>query len=121
MTNETSGATGVMARRAAAIQGDGNAAIGGEVGVDADDVIDRRSEDELRTLERRRLNDCIAQYSTGATYSDRVVAGPSDLVDAMRCGRADLGSAIADQGGAVHDTRPRLDNSENRPTRSMVP
>jgi hypothetical protein len=50
-TNEISGATGVMARRAAAIQGDGDAAIGGEVGVDADDVDDRRSENERRTQE----------------------------------------------------------------------
>ena len=61
VTNEISGATGGIARRAADIHGDGDAAIGGEVGVDADDVDDRRSENESRTSQRRRLDDCFEQ------------------------------------------------------------
>jgi hypothetical protein len=43
LTNEMIGATGVMARRAAAIQGEGDAAAGGEVGVDAGGVGDCRN------------------------------------------------------------------------------
>jgi hypothetical protein len=43
---------------------------------------------------------------------DRLVASGFDLVDVMRCGQGGLGSIITDQGGAVHDAPPRLDNSE---------
>jgi hypothetical protein len=66
LTNEMIGATGVMARRAAAVQGEGDAVRRGEVGGDTGDVGDRWSANERRTLEGRCLDDCYTFCDTAA-------------------------------------------------------
>jgi hypothetical protein len=53
LANEMIGATGVVARRAADVYGEGDAAGGIEVGGDTGAVSDRRSANERRTREGR--------------------------------------------------------------------
>jgi hypothetical protein len=117
LTNEMIGAMGVMARRAADVFGEGDADDGSRsVEIPAGSAF-AGPRSKRHILERRR---CIAQFSARATHSGRLVASAFDLVDVMRCGQGDLGSVITDQGGAIHDASPRLDNSENKPARSMA-
>ena len=82
VTNEPSGATGVMARRAAAIQGEGDAAGGGQVGVDPGVVGNRRCGNERRTLERSRLADCYTFCDTAAALLLRSVRSLRFVLDA---------------------------------------
>jgi hypothetical protein len=60
LTNELIGATGVMARRAADVFGEGDADDGIEDGGDTDEVSDRRSANGHRTWKRRRPDGLIA-------------------------------------------------------------
>jgi hypothetical protein len=84
LTNEIIGATGVMARRAAAVHGAGEAAGGGEVGVHAGDVDDRRSRNERRTLEPWCVGDCYTFCDTAARILLRAMRPLRFGLDAIR-------------------------------------
>jgi hypothetical protein len=80
LTNEMIGATGVMARCAAAVHGAGEAAGGGEVGY----VGDRQSRNERRTLEPWCVGDCYTFCDTAARILLRAMRPLRCGLDAIR-------------------------------------